>query len=209
MEGVDLPVFALHTVLFPGQRMELRVFEPRYLAMMDEVLPHEPFVIVAIREGSEVGGDYLAERVGVTVRSEHHEQLDDGTFMIRVAAAERVALLEQVARSPYPAWAVEVFPDEGGAGTDDLEAALAAAVAYLAAAGETVTGPAVPHDPVRASWALAAATPGMVHERQALLATPGAGARLRSIRDTFRREAAMLPSVGVSVGGTRFDISPN
>ena len=209
MTRVDLPVFALHTVLFPGQRMDLRVFEPRYLAMMDDVLPHEPFVIVAIREGREVGGDYLANRVGVTVRTEDHERLDDGTFVIRVAASERVALLEQVETSPYPAWAVEMFPDEGGAGTDDLESALAAAVAYLAAAGETVTTPAVPHDPVRASWTLAAATPGMVRERQALLEAPGAGARLRSIRETFRRETTMLRSLGASVGGTTFDVNPN
>jgi uncharacterized protein len=206
---VELPVFALHTVLFPGQRMELRAFEPRYLAMMDAVLPHDPFVIVAIREGMEVGGDYLANRVGVTVRSEDHEQADDGTFVVRVAADERVALVDQVARSPYPSWNVEPFPDEGGAGTDDLEAALAAAVAYLRAAGESVKTPALPHDPVRASWALAAATPGIVQERQSLLETPGAGARLRSIRETFRRETALLRSIGASVGDTRFDVHPN
>lgn len=189
--------------------MELRVFERRYLDMMDSVLPHEPFVIVAIREGMEVGGDYLANRVGVTVRTEHHEQLDDGTFLIRVVATERVALVEQLSQLPYPSWNVATFPDEGGAGTDDLEAALTAAVGYLAAAGERVMTPAVPHDPVRASWALAAATPGLIQDHQALLATPGAGARLRSIRETFRRETAMLRSLGASVGGTRFDVNPN
>ena len=189
--------------------MELRVFERRYLDMMEAVLPHDPFVIVAIREGMEVGGDYQANRVGVTVQTEHHEQLDDGTFLIRVAATERVALVEQVATSPYPTWNVSAFPDEGGAGTDDLEAALTAAVGYLAAAGESVTTPAVPHDPVRASWALAAATPGLVQDHQRLLAMPGAGARLRSIKETFRRETAMLRSLGASVGGTHFDVNPN
>ena len=54
---MDLPVFALHTVLFPGQRMALRVFEERYLLMMEDVLPG-PFVVVAIRKGQEVGGPY-------------------------------------------------------------------------------------------------------------------------------------------------------
>lgn len=208
-EPMESPVFALHTVLFPGHSMELRVFEPRYLAMMRDVVPHEPFVIVAIQEGREVGGDYRANRVGVSVRITDHEDVDDGTQLIRVHANERVALIEQTAHSPYPAWAIEPFPDEGGAGTDDLEAALEAAVGYLAAAGETVATPAVPHDPVAASWVLAAATPGIVRERQALLEAPGAGARLRTIRETFRRETALLRSLGASVGGTVFDVNPN
>ena len=82
-------------------------------------------------------------------------------------------------------------------------------MAYLAAAGETVATPAVPHDPVAASWVLAAATPGIVRERQALLEAPGAGTRLRTIRETFRRETALLRSLGASVGGTVFDVNPN
>ena len=202
-------MFALHTVLFPLQRMDLRVFEARYLAMMEAILPHGPFVIVAIREGQEVGGGYQANRVGVTVQVEAYEPLPDDTQLVRVRATDRVALIAQTAETPYPAWSVEPFPDEGGAGTDDVEAALAAAIAYLAAAGETVEAPAVPHDPVAASWSLAAATPGMLPDRQALLERPGAGERLRAVRDTFKRETALLRSLGASVGGTRFDVNPN
>ena len=81
---MDLPVFGLHTVLFPRQRMDLRVFEARYLAMMEAILPHDPFVIVSIREGQEVGGDYRASRVGVTVRVDAHEPLPDDMQLIRV-----------------------------------------------------------------------------------------------------------------------------
>ena len=65
--GMDMPVFALHTVLFPVETMALRVFEERYRVMMDEVLPDGAFVVVAIREGREVGGAYEPYRVGVTV----------------------------------------------------------------------------------------------------------------------------------------------
>ena len=70
--AMDLPVFALHTVLFPGERMALRVFEERYLEMMEDVLPDGAFVVVAIREGREVGGDYEPYRVGVTVAVEDY-----------------------------------------------------------------------------------------------------------------------------------------
>ena len=56
MGAMEMPVFALHTVLFPGAAMGLRVFEPRYLALMDDVLPAGTFAVVAIRHGQEVGG---------------------------------------------------------------------------------------------------------------------------------------------------------
>ena len=69
--------------------------------------------------------------------------------------------------------------------------------------------PPCPHDPVAASWSLAAATPGMLPDRQALLESPGAGERLRAVRDTFRLETSLLRSLGASVGGTRFNVNPN
>jgi Lon protease-like protein len=52
------PMFPLGTVLFPSMPLPLRVFEPRYLAMLSEILPDEPseFAVVLIERGSEVGG---------------------------------------------------------------------------------------------------------------------------------------------------------
>jgi Lon protease-like protein len=53
---VELPLFPLQTVLFPGGTLALRVFEPRYLDMVARCLrEHGPFGVVAIRHGTEVG----------------------------------------------------------------------------------------------------------------------------------------------------------
>jgi hypothetical protein len=110
---------------------------------------------------------------------------------------------------PYPVWHVEAFPDEGGAGTDDVQGAGEALLAYLEAAGGTRRRPAVPHDPVVASYVLAAAVPGSIPERQALLELPAAGERLHAVRSVFRRETALVRALGAGAGGAGLEVNPN
>jgi len=57
----DLALFPLQTVLFPGGRLPLRIFEQRYMDMAKACLRDgAPFGVCLIREGAEV----LADRVG-------------------------------------------------------------------------------------------------------------------------------------------------
>lgn len=51
----ELPLFPLGSVLFPGGRLPLQVFEPRYLDLISASLKQgRPFGVVLIREGREV-----------------------------------------------------------------------------------------------------------------------------------------------------------
>lgn len=191
---MDLPLFALHSVVYPGTRIALHVFEERYLRMMDDVLPDSPFAIAAIRLGQEVGGTYEAYPVGVQARAEDFELRDDGTLDIDVVAADRIRLLERVAAHPYARWRAEPFPEDGHAEPDAIAAALAAAVRFLEVAG--IEGELeVDRDPVAVSYALAALTPGLVPERQALLELSGPGERLVLLARIFRRETALLQAL--------------
>jgi hypothetical protein len=53
---IELPLFPLQTVLLPGGRLALRVFEARYLDMVARCLRADNrFGVVAIRHGGEVG----------------------------------------------------------------------------------------------------------------------------------------------------------
>jgi Lon protease-like protein len=64
-----LPLFPLQTVLFPGGRLPLRIFEQRYLEMAKACLRDgTPFGVCLIREGREVGEPALPEDVGCTAR---------------------------------------------------------------------------------------------------------------------------------------------
>jgi len=208
---MEMPVFALHSVLFPGRAIGLQVFEPRYLALVADVAHTARFVVVAIERGQEVGGTYESYRVGVTVSVDADDDVDlDGIRHLQISGRDRVGLIEPVRTDPYPVWRIEPYPDEGGAGTDDVEAATEALAAYLRATGEASGDvPSVPHDPVAASYVLAAATPGLVPQHQRLLETAGAGERLGAVRAIFRRETAMVRALGAGVGGAALDVNPN
>lgn len=110
---------------------------------------------------------------------------------------------------PYPRWRVERYPDEGGAGTDDLETAVRALHHYLAAIDEADERPALPRSAVAASWAIAAAVPGLPHVRQGLLEVPGAGERLARAAKALRLEAGLVRALGANVGGADPAVSPN
>jgi uncharacterized protein len=67
--GTTLPLFPLHTVLFPGGRLSLRIFEQRYVAMAKSRLDGaEPFGVCLITQGDEVakpgGGPPDFARIG-------------------------------------------------------------------------------------------------------------------------------------------------
>lgn len=188
---VELPLFALHSVLFPGGDLELHVFEDRYLRMMEDVLPQSPFAIAAIRHGQEVGGPYDPYRVGVRVVPVDHELADDGTYLVHVHAQDRIRLLEPTSDGPYARWHIEPFPEHDAVDPDVAAAAIAAAVRFLGVAG--VEGDLrVEPDPVALSYTLCTLTPGLVPDRQALLEIPGTAERLAGLTRRFRQEAALL-----------------
>ncbi len=189
---MDLPVFALHKVLFPGQGLSLHVFEERYLQMMEEVLPEDPFAIVAIRAGQEVGGPYEPYRVGVSVVPDDFELNGDGTYDVTVRAVSRVRLLEQASREPYPRWRVEPFPEHGEIDRETFARAVGAAVRFLEIAGMSRTFDLPTGDLPAASYTLAAMAPGLVPDRQELLEIPGSEERFRRLTEVFRMEAGLL-----------------
>ena len=65
----ELPLFPLQTVLFPGGRLPLRIFEQRYLGMAKVCLRDgTAFGVCLIRDGREVGEPALPEDIGCTAR---------------------------------------------------------------------------------------------------------------------------------------------
>lgn len=88
-----LPLFLLNTVLFPEQRLPLRVFETRYMDMVtDSLKTEQPFGIVQIRSGSEVGDAAEPEDVGTLAYIEGWEMTEPGLLHILVRAGQRFAI---------------------------------------------------------------------------------------------------------------------
>ncbi len=94
----DLPLFPLHTVLFPDGRLPLRVFEARYVDMVRRCLRDgSPFGVTLIASGDEVarpGRPTTPEAIGclAEIMDCNMEQL--GVLLIEVRGRQRFRVLE-------------------------------------------------------------------------------------------------------------------
>ncbi|MEO8164544.1 MAG: LON peptidase substrate-binding domain-containing protein, partial [Betaproteobacteria bacterium] len=81
---ISIPIFPLNTVLYPGSRLPLKIFEQRYLEMTKMcVRDNSPFGVCRIREGQEVGLPALPEQVGCTAVIQEWEMPHLGVFHLR------------------------------------------------------------------------------------------------------------------------------
>ena len=56
MADQDVPIFPLQTILFPGSKLPLRIFEPRYLDMVSHCMrSNKEFGIVLSRKVPQPG----------------------------------------------------------------------------------------------------------------------------------------------------------
>ncbi len=85
-----IPLFPLNLVLFPGARLPLQIFEPRYTDLVSECLKTDSgFGICCIKEGSEVGEHASCFEIGTFVKIIDWSQLDNGLLGITVEAQKR------------------------------------------------------------------------------------------------------------------------
>lgn len=109
----SLPLFPLNHVLFPHFLLQLHVFEGRYRVMINECIErNEPFGVVLIREGSEVGAPAVPYEVGCAARILAVKRLDDGRMHLLAIGEQRFRLLDYVeADLPYLIGQVEAVED--------------------------------------------------------------------------------------------------
>ena len=137
----ELAMFPLGSVLFPGMPLPLRVFEPRYVAMVSAVLgetEHE-FGVVLIERGSEVGGGDVRFGVGTVARIVSVEQTAESIMLLATGAA-RFEVVRWLQDDPFPRAQVrELAALEVDESTpSDLGAAEALVRATIARASEFV-----------------------------------------------------------------------
>jgi len=101
---MEIPLFPLHTVLFPGVALPLHIFEERYRLMIARCLETQsPFGVVLIRDGREVGGGQLSiAGVGTFAAIRESEKLPDGRYEVLAVGVGRFAVREvDTEREPY------------------------------------------------------------------------------------------------------------
>jgi uncharacterized protein len=198
-------MFPLGTVLFPHMVLPLHVFEPRYRALLDDVLEGGgEFGVVLISRGHEVGGGDVRTDVGTVARVLRAEQLDEDRWFVIAVGTRRFRVEGWLPDAPYPRAEVVFLDDDpldehaggsGEAGRDevadaDLTTALAALIpglrrvlalqAELGQDNVPATFELAEHPSV-ASWQAAILSPLTSFDAQRILASDDRLARLALI----------------------------
>jgi Lon protease-like protein len=198
---MELPLFPLHVVLFPGRQLPLHLFEPRYRQMLTDCRNDQNrFGVVAIRAGRAEGdGAVDFFEVGTVAQIEQIAELPDGRYDIVTRGTQRFRVVEQVCGSPYLRAEVELLED-GPAGPDEtararqLRELLLPYLASLGAPDELLER--VPSDPNGLAYLAAAAVQVELPEQQHLLELESTGHRLEATLRMLRREAGLMKHIG-------------
>lgn len=94
MSTQTIPLFPLHTVLFPEGTLPLRIFEPRYLDMVSNCMKTGcGFGICLIREGSEVGRAADTYDIGTVCDISYFDKQPDGLLGITATGRQRFQII--------------------------------------------------------------------------------------------------------------------
>lgn len=87
---LDLPLFPLSNVLFPGGQLQLRIFEPRYIDLVRECARSgRPFGVCMILDGREAGQPAVPAAVGTLATISDFHSRDDSLLGIVAEGGKR------------------------------------------------------------------------------------------------------------------------
>jgi uncharacterized protein len=197
---MELALFPLRSVLFPGGLLPLKVFEARYLDLMSLCLREQrPFGVVCITEGVEVGKQSLRfERAGTLA---HVQDIDaEGTNVLRVQCrgGQRFEFTNEASQDAQGLWSasVELLPEDSHEAPDDSQADVVQALRQLAAQLDSQGQHpfATPYALDQAAWVSnrwCEVLPLPLPAKQQLLLLPDPQVRLKLIGDFLRSKSVL------------------
>ena len=92
---IEIPLFPLKTVLLPGNKLSLKIFEPRYVDMVAQCMREStPFGVILIHKGEETSADADIFSIGTTASIDDWQNRSDGLLGITALGIERFEILE-------------------------------------------------------------------------------------------------------------------
>ncbi|MFC5847832.1 LON peptidase substrate-binding domain-containing protein [Deinococcus petrolearius] len=184
---MSVPLFPLpNVVLFPGQRLPLYIFEPRYRDLLRQVQETGgPFGVVRILRPSSVPGEALTGRVaqvGTLAHLRWAETHDDGTSSVEVEGGERFRVRAFDTSRSYLGADIEPWPLEQPPA--DLSGVRGTLIAGLMRVYPREADLIREHAPRGALWLAsyaAALLPLSPEQRQQALEAPSLPARLAAL----------------------------
>lgn len=215
--SLEIPLFPLHVVLFPGMALPLHIFEPRYRRMTSDCLDSNlPIGIVLALPGGALGHEISAP-VGTFARIVDYERLPDGRYNLLTVGTQRFRILQQD-RGKHPYLTGRVEPLEDTPDEDAREQARLAAEAHGALAdylrtvltllGSEERSIAVPEDATDLSFLIATCLGCDDDQKQRLLEISSVSARLAAGIRGLRAEIEALEHPGEETHDTHGDGQP-
>ena len=195
----DLPLFPLHTVLFPGSTIPLNIFEDRYKTMINDCrATDDMFGVVLIKEGEEVGGPSIPHEVGTVAKITNMREISGGRIYLSALGTERFKIREILQDTPYLNATVEVgeLDDDPYIPEIELESTKEAASTHvkhlLSISGGWVDHPRPPPHPVELSYFLAQLLQIDMAKKQDILGNNSCRERLAACKDHLEKANANL-----------------
>jgi Lon protease-like protein len=107
-----MPMFPLGSVLLPAMPLPLRIFEPRYLKLLGDLMASDnpEFGVVLIERGAEVGGDDQRMKLG-TIASVINIGTTEEFYGLESVGTQRFKVTTWLPDDPYPLAVIELIPD--------------------------------------------------------------------------------------------------
>ena len=202
MKGMEIPLFPLNTVLFPGWPMPLHIFEPRYLEMVRYCLDEKsPFGILLIKQGMAEGDTaVIPHNIGCMVTITQMEQLEDGRLLLMTIGQERFRVLGLIRKRPYLVGEVAqlpYLPEKTGplqAAANNLHPLVLRYLTTLTALADNIEfdPTQVPTDPEALSHMAASLLQVSLQTKQSLLEAKKVSNVLNFLTSQYRREIDIL-----------------
>jgi Lon protease-like protein len=118
-----IPVFPLPgALLLPRGQMPLNIFEPRYLAMIDDAFRDGHRLIGMIQPRPKPDGSHALAAIGCAGRVTAFSETDDGRYMITLTGISRFRLLREISGfAPYLSGAVSWDGFERDRGAEETD----------------------------------------------------------------------------------------
>jgi Lon protease-like protein len=181
VDFMEMPLFPLNMVLFPGMMLPLHIFESRYREMINRCIEEEiPFGVVLIEEGQEVGGAAKPHMIGTAARIVKVDRAADGTMNVTAVGMQRFRILELDHSRSYLSAKVAQFPVVNGstkAATEMVHRVRPKIIEYVSllskASHTELNLDRLPEDPTTLAFLVAIALQVDNGDKQKLLAMPG------------------------------------
>ena len=221
---MDIALFPLHLVLYPGRPLPLHLFEMRYRDMLRDCLQADGlFGVVAIRSGREVGTDWTAadatpaaqvdedappasliHSVGTITTIKTVSEREDGRYDIITVGSGRFRIIQMMNDRSYLHAEVEELDDaedpQDMVAAEELKAVL---IPYLQGLGlPEEFCERLPTSPAELSYLACSALQVEVPLQQKLLELPTHSERMAATAKIIRREAGIIKHLG-AVGSFR------